>query len=48
MTEVDPVLASVMVRECIYRGFCPEMRCCGYVDTPEYQKELREYRSLVR
>ena len=48
VSEVDPVLASVMVRECIYRGFCPEMRCCGYVDTPEYKEELREYRSLVR
>lgn len=48
VSEVDPVLSSVMVRECVYRGFCPEMRCCGYVDTPEYKEELREYRSLVR
>lgn len=41
----DPVLASVCVRECIYRGFCPEFECCGYVNTEEYQKELEEYRS---
>lgn len=40
----DPVLASVMVRECVYRGFCPEMKCCGYVNTPEYLAELKEYR----
>lgn len=46
LSEIDPVLASVMVPECIYRGFCPEMKCCGYVNTPAYQEELRKYRSL--
>ena len=40
----DPVLASVMVPECLYRGFCPEFESCGYVDTPEYQRRLEEYR----
>ena len=44
IAKEDPVLASVMVRECVYRGFCPEMKCCGYVNTPEYLKELKEYR----
>ena len=43
----DPVLASVMVPECIYRGFCPEFddMCCGYVHTAAYQKALAEYRN---
>ena len=40
----DPVLASVMVAECIYRGFCPEMKSCGYCNTPEYREELTRYR----
>ena len=40
----DPVIASCMVRECVYRGFCPEMNCCGYVMTQAYKKELEEYR----
>lgn len=43
--EHDPVLASVMVPECIYRGFCPEFNCCGYVNTAAYQKALAEYRN---
>lgn len=43
--ENDPVLASVMVPECVYRGFCPEYTCCGYVNTDEYKKRLEEYRS---
>lgn len=44
VNAVDPVIASVMVRECVYRGFCPEFHCCGYVNTEEYQEELRKYR----
>jgi hypothetical protein len=44
--EVDPILASKMVPECIYRGFCPEfMNPCGYSKTDKYQKELLEYRT---
>lgn len=43
--EYDPILASVMVKECIYRGFCPEENCCGYVETEAYEKELEAYRN---
>ena len=42
--KVDPILASVMQPECIYRGFCPEFKPCGYCGTPAYQKALEEYR----
>lgn len=48
IAKSDPVLASVMVRECVYRGFCPEFKCCGYVDTPQYQSEVEEYRKGAR
>lgn len=40
----DPILASVMVRECIYRGFCPERYPCGYTETEQYKRELEDYR----
>jgi hypothetical protein len=43
--KYDPILASVMVRECIYRGFCPEMNPCPYSKTEAYKKELEEYRN---
>lgn len=47
ITKIDPVLASKMVRECVYRGFCPEFdRCCGYAFTKDFKQELREYRSI--
>ena len=42
--KVDPILASVMVPECIYRGFCPEFNSCGYVNTEDYRIKLEEYR----
>lgn len=42
--QYDPVLASVMVPECIYRGFCPEFQTCGYVNTEDYKKALKAYR----
>ena len=32
----EPELASVCVRECVYRGFCPEMEPCGFTAKPEY------------
>lgn len=44
VAQVDPVLGSVMVPECIYRGFCPEFHSCGYADTEDYQRALAAYR----
>lgn len=41
---IDPVLASVMVPECVYRGFCPELKPCGYAETEAYRKVVEEYR----
>lgn len=41
---IDPVLASVMVPECVYRGFCPELKPCGYAETEAYRKAVEEYR----
>lgn len=45
--ECDPELAAVMVPNCIYRGFCPEMHCCGFVNTEAYKQQLAAYRSLI-
>ena len=45
IAKYEPELASVMVRECVYRGFCPEMKCCGYVKTEDFKRERFEYAS---
>lgn len=44
--KIDPVMAMAMVPNCVYRGFCPELHCCGYCKTPAFEKELNEYRKL--
>ena len=31
--EFDPIMASFMVPNCIYRSRCPEMNTCGYYKT---------------
>jgi len=46
VAEVEPELASCMVRECVYRGFCPEMFSCGFDKTEEYKKECLAYRAI--
>ena len=47
VAEVEPELASCMVRECVYRGFCPEMFPCGYADTEDFEKECRKARGTT-
>lgn len=43
VASVDSVMASKMVKECIYRGFCPERFCCGYVQTEAFRNERESY-----
>ena len=41
----EPELFSVCVPECVYRGFCPEFKCCGYAHSDAFQKAVAAYRS---
>lgn len=44
VAKIDPALASMMVRKCVYRGgLCGEMRCCGFNGSMEFQRELGRY-----
>lgn len=31
IAKIDPIMAKHMIRECTYRGFCPELHSCGYI-----------------
>ena len=42
--KVDSNVADVMVKECVYRGFCPEMKSCGYDKTNKFKQEVKKYR----
>lgn len=43
LQDVEPELWSVCAPECVYRGFCPEMNCCGYGLTQEYKHMRHRY-----
>jgi hypothetical protein len=44
LKETQPELHSACVPECVYRGFCPEFKPCGYASTEAYRKAVAEYR----
>lgn len=44
INEIDPELASMMVRKCVYRnGLCGEPKCCGFQVSPTFKKEQENY-----
>lgn len=46
MKEIDPIVASCMVKECVYRGFCPENDSCKFTDTSTFKLQLNFYRTF--
>lgn len=44
--EVEPEVAACCVPECVYRGFCPEFKSCGFVDTEAYKQAVAAYRDV--
>lgn len=46
LEKIDPVLVSKCKTSCIYRGFCPEDKSCGYDKTESFRDELVEYRNV--
>lgn len=48
IAEQDPEMAAVMVPTCVYRGGCPEMKCCGYVLTEAYKKAHEAYWNNIK
>ena len=46
--ELDgDLLTNVLVPKCIYRGFCPESNCCGFVNTDNYKIQYATYMKYV-
>lgn len=44
IAKVDPDLAQMMVRKCVYRGgICGEPRCCKFNSSQGFNKEFAEY-----
>lgn len=41
--EIDPVMADKMVPKCVYQQRCPELKCCGFINSPKYKEMLEKY-----
>ena len=45
LKKIDPELVDACIPNCIYRGFCPEMKSCGFANSEIFNKKLEEYRN---
>lgn len=43
LRKIEPELANACVRNCLYRGFCPEFKSCGYADTETFPLVVNDY-----
>ena len=43
IVKIDPELYLACVPQCVYRGFCPEFKPCGYVNTEGYKAYRENY-----
>lgn len=46
IATVQPEVASCCVPECAYRGFCPELKSCGWINSKQAKEALETYRSV--
>ena len=47
LAKTEPTLAKLCVKNCVYRGFCPEFTTCGYTSTRKFAEELIMYRDAI-
>lgn len=48
LSKIEPELAEILARECVYRGHCPEPFCCNYVKSPMFFHERNSYLSYCK
>ena len=46
IAEQEPEIGACCVPECVYRGFCPEFKPCGYCDTEAFKQAVAKYREV--
>lgn len=46
IAKTEPELAECCVPECVYRGFCPEFKSCGFCGSNAWKKQVEEYRKV--
>lgn len=46
LRQTDPEVAACCVPECVYRGFCPEFKSCGYAQSEPFKQAVAAYRKV--
>ena len=44
LRKTEPELANACIPNCIYRGFCPEIKSCGLANGDLFSTKLKNYR----
>lgn len=47
LRKTEPELANACVPNCIYRGFCPEFKSCGFADSELFMNKMSDYRYIL-
>ena len=47
LRKTEPELANACVRNCLYRGFCPEIKSCGYEESDVFILKLIDYHNSL-
>lgn len=47
LKEIEPELAAACVQNCLYRGFCPEIKSCGLADTNIFPVMVNDYNNKL-
>lgn len=45
LQKIEPELAAACVPQCVYRGFCPEFKSCGYSNTKDFSLIINNYKN---
>ena len=45
--NIEPLLATACIPSCVYRGFCPEIKSCGYTESKAYELSREEYCNVL-
>ena len=47
LKKIDPELVNACIPNCIYRGFCPEIKSCGFANSEIFNNKVKEYRDRI-
>ena len=47
LRKIEPELANACVPNCLYRGFCPEFKSCGFANSELFYLKANDYISSL-